>query len=55
MNLPFLSFRNIAVAQTIETLSGEGQGAVDIAQSITWLLIAWRRQGPGHQQTNIFT
>ena len=47
--LNFLLFRNTEMAQVVEILPHEKQGPVNSVYSIPSLLMAWRLEGPKHQ------
>ena len=48
--LPFMSFLHIDVTQVLKILLQVRQGPTYSIQSISWLLMYWRRKEPGHQQ-----
>ena len=48
--LHFMSFRCIDMAQVVEILPLVRQELIYSTWSIVWLLMPWRRKGPGHQQ-----
>ena len=48
--LHFMSFLHIDMTQVVEILRQIRQGPTYSTKSISWLLVSWRRQEPGHQQ-----
>ena len=45
-----MSFLHIDMTQVVEILPQIRQGPTYSTQSISWLLMSWRRKEPGHQQ-----
>ena len=48
--LDFMSFLHIRVTQVVEILTQVRQEHTYSTWSISWVLMSWRREGPGHQQ-----
>ena len=49
--LHFMSFLHIDLTQVLKTLPQVREGPTYSIESISWLLMSWRRKEPGHQQS----
>ena len=50
MYLHFMSFLHVDTTRIVETLPNVRQGPTYSTKLISWMLLSWRRNEPGHQQ-----